>query len=156
MSSDQRVDGVVIVQLNFYLKRLRAIEMRKPEKDRQSVPTLKELSEICGVHLNTISRISRGTTKLLNMDIISSIMTEMWRRGFEPELTDILKFELPPDLSIKKIRDRDPWAPPPPPLTRRQRLKYPGDEFVKAYAESESTAEEEEEGGVGEPADAPS
>lgn len=31
----------------------------------------------------------------------------------------------------------------PPPLTRRQRHQYPSDEFVKAYASSESTPEEE-------------
>jgi len=102
---------------------------------------MKELSEVAGVHPSRISRMVHGHTRSLNLDIAAIIMTEMWRRGFETQITDILTFELPEDLKSKQTRANDPWGPLPPfsslppPLTRRQHQKYPGEEFVRAYEE---------------------
>ena len=63
----------------------------------------------------------------LNLDIATGIIREMRKRGFDTDITDILRFDNPENFKYP--------SPPPPPLTRRQRLKYPGDEFVKAYVE---------------------
>ncbi len=134
---------IINVQLGYYLKRLRAFERRKPANAQRDVPTVSELADIIGVNPNRLFRLIHGHTRSLNFDMAADIMVEMWKRGFDTEITDILRIERPPSLAPKKSRADDPWAPPPPPLTRRQRLKYPGDEFVKAYAESESTVEEE-------------
>ncbi len=135
MSSNNEIYGIMYVRLASYLQRLRALERRKPKEERLAVPTIKELSKLAGVHVNSISRMAHGHTKSLNLDVAAIIMTEMWKRGFETEITDILKFDLPKGMKSEKSRANDPWAPPPPPLTRRQHQKYPGDEFVKAYEE---------------------
>ena len=138
MSNNKQTEGVMYVQLDSYLRKLRAVEMRKPFEQRRPVPTMKELAEVAGINPSTLSRISRGRTRLLNLDIIQTIFSEIWRRGFEMEPNDLLSFEPPPGLVPKKSRADDPWAPPPPPLTRRQHRKYPGEEFVRAYEEEES------------------
>ncbi len=149
------VNGKLYVKLGDYIKKLKATEKRKPQEKRLSVPTFKQLSEVAGISASNLSHIANGHVRSLNLDIAASIITEMRRRGFDTEITDILKFEMPEELKHQPIKTNDPWVPPPPPLTRRQRRKYPGDEFVKAYAESESTTEEEaakvvpEEAGVG-------
>ena len=145
MSEKAQISGMMYVQLDAYLRRLRAIEGRKPKNKRRNVPTMTQLAEVAGVSRNSLSRISRGYTKSLNLEIAGAILSEMWRRGFEMEPNDLLNFEPPPSLAPQKSRPNDPWAPPPPPLTRRQHQKYPGEEFVKAYAESDSTAEDAKE-----------
>ncbi len=138
MSSNNAVNGTMYIQLASYLRRIRAIERRKPKEQRLSVPSMKELSKVAGIGLTSISRMANGHTRSLNLDVASAIMTEMWKRGFETEITDILKFDLPEGMKSEKSRANDPWAPPPPPLTRRQHQKYPGDEFVRAYVEESS------------------
>ena len=138
MSEKAQISGMMYVQLDAYLRRLRAIEGRKPENKRRNVPTMTELAEVAGVSRNSLSRIVRGRTKSLNLEIAGAIMTEMWRRGFLVEPNDLLSFEPPPSLAPQKSRADDPWAPPPPPLTRRQHQKYPGEEFVRAYVEEEA------------------
>ncbi len=132
-------EGFVYVQLDAYLRNLRAIEKRKPKEHRRVVPTITELSDATGVTYITLWRFAQGRTKSFNLDTASAIMREMWERGFQTEIGDLLNFDPPAHLVPKKNRIDDPWAPPPPPpppLTRRQRLKYPGEEFVKAYAEA--------------------
>lgn len=142
--SNKNKDGIMYVTLSSYLRRLRAIERRKPEEERRAVPSMKKLAHAVGVHPSLISRMVYGHTRSLNIDVCASIISEMRRRGFQTEITDILKFEME-ELKGPPIRTDDPWAVsvPPPPLTRRQHQEYPGEEFVKAYAESESTAKEE-------------
>ena len=49
---------------------------------------------------------------------------------------DLLSFEPKPYLAPAKSKADDPWAPPPPPLTREQHRKYPGEEFTRAYEEN--------------------
>ena len=138
-------DGIMYVTLSSYLRRLRAEENRKPEEERLSVPTMKTLAEVAGITPSTLSFIVNGHTRSFNFDYCASIITEMRRRGFNTKITDIFKFEMPEESNHLPARSNNPWAPPPPPLTRRQRLKYPGEEFVKAYAESESARQEEKE-----------
>lgn len=148
MSSDNTKIGRMDVRLVSYLRRLRAIERRKPKEQRRKVPTMKELSEVANVDISSLSRFANGHTRSLNFDIVVPIMTEMWRRGFQIKIVDILKFEPPEELKANSIGINDdpwgplpPWASAPPPLTRRQHRKYPGEEFVKAYAEEEATVE---------------
>lgn len=136
-------NGFVYIRLDSYLRKLRFTEARQQKSSRRKVPTVKELSVVAGIHPSSLSRISRGEVKSLNLEVLSAILSEMWRRGFRTKLTDILDFNPPSDLTSPKNSDDDPALQVvPPPLTRRQRLKYPGEEFVKAYAESESVQEE--------------
>ncbi len=131
----KKSEGFVYVQLDAYLHRLRAIEGRKPKNKRRLVPTMTELADTIGVARITLWRLAQGRTKSFNLDVASAILSEMWKRGFDTEIGDLLRVERPPSLAPKKSRADDPWAPPPPPLTRRQHQKYPGEEFVKAYEE---------------------
>ena len=124
--SSKNEDGIMYVTLSSYLRGLRAEESRKPEEERLSVPTMTTLAKVAGITQGSLSSIVTRRTKSLNLDVAASIIGEMRRRGFNTQITDILKFEMPGESKPKR---------PPPPLTRRQRLKYPGDEFVKAYAE---------------------
>ena len=139
--SENKSDGIMYVQLGSYLRRLQSIERRKPENERLHVPAVKELAKAVGVHPNSISRIVNGYTRRLNLDTAGAILVYMRRCGFQTEISDILGIKLPKDLEGKKGLVDEILSRPriPPPLTRHQRLKYPGEEFVKAYAESEST-----------------
>ncbi len=131
-------EEIIHVQLGTYLKRLRSIESRKPPNSRRNVPTVTELADAIGVHPNRLFRLIHGHTRSLNFDMAADILSEMWKRGFDTGMIDILRVDRPSSLAPQDIQIDDSWTPPPPPLTRRQRLKYPGDEFVKAYAEEES------------------
>lgn len=143
MPSNNSVDGVMYMTLAIYLRELRIIEARRPKNQRRSVPTMKRLAEVSGIDSSSLSRIANGHTKSLSFDVGASIVSEMRRRGFNTQVGDILKFKMSNNFEFTESPKDDSWTPPPPPLTRRQRRKYPGDEFVKAYAESESAAEEE-------------
>ncbi|MGB0388291.1 MAG: helix-turn-helix domain-containing protein [Ardenticatenaceae bacterium] len=139
MSSDNAVDGAMYIRLASYLRRLRAIERCKPKEQRLSVPTLTTLSEVAGVSSTSMSRMANGHTRSLNLDVTAAIMREMWKRGFNTDIKDILSIEIPSDVKPDQNRANDPWGPlpsPPPPLTRRQHRKYPGEEFVRAYEEN--------------------
>lgn len=127
--SSKNEDGIMYVTLSSYLRGLRAEESRKSEEERLNVPTMKTLAQVAGIKPSSLSSIVNGHTRSFNFDACASIITEMRRRGFNTEITDIFKFEMPGESKPKRS--------PPPPLTRRQRLKYPGDEFVKAYADGE-------------------
>lgn len=123
------------VTLPSYLRRLRAEESGKPEEERLSVPTMTTLAKVAGITQGSLSSIVTRRTKSLNLDVAASIIGEMRRRGFNTQITDILKFEMPGESK-----------PIPPPLTRRQRREYPGEEFVKAYADgSDNGAESKHE-----------
>ena len=135
MSSQESAFGIIVVQLDSYLRRLRSIERLKPKAERRRIPTIKELAKAADVHPTTLSRILNGHARLLNLDIIQIIFTEIWRRGFSIEPNDLLRFEPPVDEVSKSVNYDDH---PPPPLTRRQHRKYPGEEFVRAYEEEES------------------
>ena len=73
MSEKAQISGIMYVQLDAYLRRLRAIEGRKPENKRRNVPTMTQLAEVAGISRNSLSRISRGYTKSLNLEIAGAI-----------------------------------------------------------------------------------
>lgn len=124
--SSKNEKGIMYVTLSSYLRALRAEESRKSEEERLSVPTMKMLAEVAGIKPSSLSSIVNGRTRSFNFDACASIITEMRRRGFKTEITDIFKFEIPGESKPKRSL--------PPPLTRHQRFKFPGEEFVKAYA----------------------
>lgn len=141
MSSDNSAHCAMNIRLASYLQRLRAIERRKPKEQRLSVPTMKELSEVAGVSSTSMSRMANGHMRSLNLDVAASIITEMWKRGFNTDIKDILYFEEPPHVKPDQNRTNDVWAPLPPPLTRRQHRQFPGEEFVRAFdSDSENGA----------------
>lgn len=123
--SSKDESSIMYITLSSYLQELRAKESSKPEEERLDVPMMKTLAEVAGVTPSTLSFIAKGRTKSFNLSTFASIIGEMRRRGFNTQITDILKFEMPGESK-----------PIPPPLTRRQRREYPGEEFVNAYAEA--------------------
>lgn len=135
MSNEKFATGIMAMQLDSYLRRLRSTERLKPESERRRIPTIKELAARAGIHATTLSRIINGHTRFINLDTMQIIFTEMWRLGFEIEPNDLLSFEPPPNL-VKEKSKKDNLFPPPP-LTREQHRKYPGSEFVRAF-DSES------------------
>lgn len=80
---------------NGYLNTLRATEELKPPNERRQIPTVKDLAESIGIHEVTLHNIVNGKIKLLNIQVTNSILSEMWRRGFKPQLSDFIKFDPP-------------------------------------------------------------
>lgn len=137
------------VTLSSYLRQLQVEQKGKPEEERLSVPTMRTLAEVAGIKPSSLSFIVNGRTRSFNFEACASIITYMRRCGFDTKITDIFRFEMPgeskgrlPPGLIRRQRlkgKKKPKRPPPPPLTRAQHRKYPGEEFVKAYTESEPT-----------------
>lgn len=93
--SDTQKEGRVHITFNSYLKRLQADESDKPEPLRRDVPTVKELADVAGVHEVTLHNIVNSKVTRLNLETMQVVLDEMWRRGFEPQLTDFIRYEPP-------------------------------------------------------------
>lgn len=78
------------VVLNEYLSRLSSIEARKPKGERRHVPSLTELAESVGIHRTILSRVANNRQLNLNLDVGSKIISEMRRRGFQMDTTDLV------------------------------------------------------------------
>lgn len=78
------------VTLAEYLRRLELQELDKPPALRRAVPTITQLSEAVGISRIAMSNIANDNMKLLNLKILSAVLSELRRWGFDTELTDIL------------------------------------------------------------------
>jgi hypothetical protein len=83
------------ININSYLNHLKAIESTKPENERRSVPTLTELAELAEVHQTTLSRIAGNKVGELNLKVFDVTITELRRRGFSADVSDLLVY-IPP------------------------------------------------------------
>ena len=83
----------VLINLKSYLANLERNEMAKPESERQSIPTLTELADIAGIHRVPFTRIANGRIKLLNLEVVDSVIEEMRRRGFNMDITDFIVYQ---------------------------------------------------------------
>lgn len=82
---------VIRVVLKEYLMQLHGIEVAKLPSQRRAVPTLTELAKITGIHRVTLTNFANNKMKLINLATLAALLNELRRRGFECELTDLLK-----------------------------------------------------------------
>jgi DNA-binding Xre family transcriptional regulator len=80
----------VHVTLASYLQELAGVEGRKPAHQRRSVPTITELADTIGISRVALSNLANDNKKLLNAETLGAVLTELRRRGFKTELSDIL------------------------------------------------------------------
>lgn len=80
------------ITLKRYLTRLEEIESRKPEEERKHVPNLSELAKSLKMHQTSISRLANNQISQLNLDTGDRIISEMRRRGFSMQTTDLVEY----------------------------------------------------------------
>lgn len=84
--------GKMRVTLKSYLERLRELEGARPEGQRRSVPSIRELAREIEVNPATLSNVVNNHTELLNLEMGSRIIRALRRRGFDTGVSDILAF----------------------------------------------------------------
>lgn len=87
--------------INFesYLSNLKAIESSKPGPQRRKVPSITELAKSIGMHQTTMSRLINNQVSQLSLETGDRIITEMRRRGFPMQVTDLVTYRPPDDLA---------------------------------------------------------
>ena len=90
----------MVINLKGYLKQLEGTELRRPEYKRKNVPTLKELAAAIGIHEMTMVNIANGKIKLLNLNTAQRIISEMRKRGFDMQTTDLLDYQALPSSEV--------------------------------------------------------
>lgn len=94
-------EGEMYITFGSYLDHLRSEEGLKPPSQRREVPTNRELARALRerydikLHEVTLSNMINGNVKLFNMETARILLDEMWRRGFNPELSDFIKYAPP-------------------------------------------------------------
>lgn len=84
---------MVEIQLDAYLDRLKGAEGHQKAGERRQVPTYAELARECGISPVTLSRITNGHVKQLNLVVLDSIITSLRQRGFATEVSDLLVYQ---------------------------------------------------------------
>ena len=82
----------MFVSFGPYLKKLDAIERAKPESERRSIPSLRELADATNSNRSTLSRLYRGDIVTFNIRLAGAIIREMRRRGFDMQITDLIDY----------------------------------------------------------------
>lgn len=80
----------VIITLKEFITRLEAQEAAKPPRDRRAVPTIPELAEAADITRQGMYNFASGKIKMMNLDILSAVINEFRRRGFEVDVADLL------------------------------------------------------------------
>lgn len=88
-------EGDLFITFGAYLDSLKAQQGLLPPAERQHVPTIRELARSIGIHEVTLTNISNGRIKQLDLQKTRLILDEMRRRGFATELSDFIKY-IPP------------------------------------------------------------
>lgn len=84
------------INLTSYLSELKAIESTRPASQRRKVPSLSEIARLAGIHQTTISRIAGNKVGELNLKVCDVAITELRRRGFPADVSNILVY-IPPN-----------------------------------------------------------
>ncbi len=90
------VDGALFIKFGWYLRQLEADEYMKPVDQQRTIPSLAELARVTGFASSSIARMARGDIAYLNLELCYAVLTEMRRRGFDIQITDIIDFIGPP------------------------------------------------------------
>lgn len=81
------------VTLKEYLAHLEAEESKKPIYDRRRVPTLGLLADGLGVSRQHLYNIANNQYGQFKLDVLSDLIRELRRWGFNAELSDVLTLE---------------------------------------------------------------
>ena len=84
-----------------YLNQLRADEMNKPSQERKDVPNIEQLASAADRHPINFSTFINGKSKTFNLEVAQAALDELWRLGFTPQITDIIKY-IPPEMDNGK------------------------------------------------------
>jgi DNA-binding Xre family transcriptional regulator len=87
------------VTLKTYLERLETFERSKPKDQRSHIPSLRELAKDVGIHEVTMNNIANNNIRQLNLDTGAQIITALRRRGFNFDVSDLLAYRAPDDLT---------------------------------------------------------
>ena len=80
----------VVVTLKEHLTNLESAENRKPPALRRHVPTIGELAKATSLTRQGLYRFADSDAKMVNLSVLSAVISELRRLGFSTELTDIL------------------------------------------------------------------
>lgn len=80
----------VVMSLRKHLATLEAIEYAKPPLQRRHVPTLAELADVSGITRQGFYAFAKEGAQLVNLNILSVVIAELRRHGFETEVGDLL------------------------------------------------------------------
>lgn len=82
----------IIVTLNSYLDRLAEGESSKPKEDRRPIPSISELARIVQIDRTGLGRIANNQVGCINHKVLSLVISELRRRGFNTQLGDIMSY----------------------------------------------------------------
>lgn len=89
--------GNMYITFAAYLNQLRADEMNKPASVRKEVPNIEQLASAADRHPINFSAFINGKSKTFNLEVAQAAMDELWRLGFNPQITDIIRY-IPPEV----------------------------------------------------------
>lgn len=84
------IDVTIRVTLKEHLIALEALESQKPPEERYPVPTLAELIKASGVSRATLYNMAGNYVNSANLVVLSAIMSDLRRRGFPTQVSDLL------------------------------------------------------------------
>lgn len=94
------IDVSVQVTVDDYLKKLEVVELGKLPNERNPVPTIADLAEAAGMTRQAMHNFATNRVKLVNLEVLSIIISEIRRRGFPAEISDLLTAY--PSSAVKK------------------------------------------------------
>lgn len=83
-------DVVIVLAVEKLLSRLETEELGKPPGKRREIPSIPELAKAAKVHRVTMYNLVKGNVKQVSLELLSSIMSELRKRGFEVQVADLL------------------------------------------------------------------
>jgi DNA-binding Xre family transcriptional regulator len=86
----EAVDVSVQITLEDHLKRLEVAELAKLPNERRRVPTVPELADAAGITRQAMHKFATNRVKLVNLEVLSAVLSELRRRGFPADVSDIL------------------------------------------------------------------
>lgn len=89
--------GNMYITFAAYINQLKAQEMNKPEGERKDVPNIEQLARAAKRHPVNFSAFMNGKSKTLHLGAVQGALDELWRLGFKPEITDIIRY-IPPEV----------------------------------------------------------
>lgn len=90
-TSQGRKDTVSVqITLREHLAYLEAAEASKWPNQRKEVPGIPDLAAAAGVSRQAMYNIASRQVKMINLEILSAIINELRRRGFDTEIADLL------------------------------------------------------------------
>ncbi|MBA3531045.1 MAG: hypothetical protein H0T73_03880 [Ardenticatenales bacterium] len=82
-------DIAIVIRLGDYLKRLEGQEADKLPSERRKIPSVAELADATGVHRATMYNLLASNVKNANLTLLSAVVNDLKRRGFNPQLEDV-------------------------------------------------------------------